>query len=180
MSSFQRIGNIIMGAVMLLFAVILLLSPEDGSMIVAVIISISLFVYGFKMLWYYLRMARHSVGGKAILYQAIIILDFGLVSTSMLTMGDFMVGIYLLGVFAFAGAIDILRSFEAKKVGVTSWKIKFYGGIVKVLAALALLLIGVIFKRSDILVYGYVVVLVYAAAMRFVNAFKKTAIVYIQ
>ena len=179
MNKFQRIKNVLFGVFMLLFALAFLLVPKESYEAVAAIIAILLIVYGFRMLWYYFTMARHMVGGKTSLYQAVIILDLALFTGSMAAMSSFAVLFYLLGVFAFTGFVGILRAFEAKKVG-ASWKTKFITGCISVVLAIVMLLLGVIFDNKDILVYGFAASLIYAGVMRIVTAFKKTAIVYIQ
>ena len=180
MNSFQRIISFFKGIGLVLFALILLEYPKDGIIIVAAIISFSLLLYGFRLLWYYTRMARHMVGGKSILFQSIIFLDVAIFSASLITESQFWVMIYLLGVYAFSGAIDILRAFEAKKNGAPSWKMKFSGGCIRVAATIALFVIGIIFRETTVLLYGYCINLGYAAVTHFINAFRRTAIVYIQ
>ncbi len=155
MSKFQRVKSFLAGVALLLLILILLAVPESGLSIVALILSLSLVFYGFRMLWYYAKMARHMVGGKTFLYQSIIVLDFALFTFSLIAL-------------------------EAKKNGAPSWKLKFISGCISVAATIALFIIGIIFREQTILVYGYCINLGYAAVMRFVNAFRRTAIVYIQ
>ena len=120
------------------------------------------------------------VGGKTSLYQAIIILDLALFTGSIASMNSFTILFYLLGVYAFSGFVDILRAFEAKRVGSHSWKVKFAFGCVSVIFALVMLILGVILDAKDILAYGFAISLIYSAAMRIINACRKSAIVYIQ
>lgn len=138
-----------------------------------------MFVYGIRLLIYYFSMARHMVGGKRTLYQAIIVLDLGLFTGSMISMSDYIVTIYLLSIFAFSGVIDILRSLEAKKNG-ASWRMKFITGCISVIMALALVVTGLVQRNTTYLVYGYCFTLVYSGIMRIVASFRKTAMVYIQ
>lgn len=138
-----------------------------------------MFVYGIRLLIYYFSMARHMVGGKSTLYQAIIVLDLGLFTGSMISMSDYIVTIYLLSIFAFSGVIDILRSLEAKKNG-ASWRMKFITGCISVIMALALVVTGLVLRNTTYLVYGYCFTLVYSGIMRIVASFRKTAMVYIQ
>ena len=180
MSKFQRVKSFRAGVALLLLILILLAVPESGLSIVALILSLSLIFYGFRMLWYYAKMARHMVGGKTFLYQSIIVLDFALFTFSLIRISTVWIMIYLMGIFAFSGAIDILRALEAKKNSAPSWRLKFISGCISVAATIALFIIGIIFREQTILVYGYCINLGYAAVMRFVNAFRRTAIVYIQ
>ena len=179
MSKIQRIKGILVGIIMLFYALVFLIVPEEGFDAVASIIALMLLVYGFRMLWYYFTMARHMVGGKSSLYQAVIILDLGLFTGTMASMNSFTILIYLLGVFAFTGFIDILKAFEAKGIG-AAWKSKFISGLISVLFALLILVLGVILGNKDLLVYGFAGALTYSGVTRIVNVFKRTAIVYIQ
>lgn len=178
MSKFRRVRSVLFGAFLLLCAFVFVLIPEDSYYIVAAILCISLLVYGFRMLLFYFRMARHMVGGKAILYQAVIILDAGLFTSSVITMSSFIILFYLMAIFVFSGAIDILRSMEMRRVG-GSWRFKFISGIVNVLFALTMLIVGVFIGDLHILIYGYCISLAYTAVIRIVTAFRKTAVVYI-
>ena len=87
---------------------------------------------------------------------------------------------YLLGVFAFTGFVDILRAFEAKKIGAPNWKWKLLTGLVIVALTVLLVIFGAIRGETEVLVYGYCISLVISGAMRIVSAFRKTAMVYIQ
>lgn len=180
MSSFQRIKSIALGILMILFALVMFLIPEEGYDTVTVLISLSLMLYGVKLLYFYFSMARHMIGGKIMLYQAIIVLDLSLFTMSMASMSSFTIIIYLLGIFGFAGAIDILRAFEAKSNGYKHWKLKFLTGCICVVFVIIMAVLGLIFKNTAILVYGYCISLLYSGVVRIVTALRKTAMVYIQ
>lgn len=180
MRYFKRISNIFIGAILMIFALSLIFFPKNSMNIIASVLNIAVYIYGFRLLWYYSRMARHMVGGKAILYMAIIVLDAGLFMTSSIVIGDYVVAAYLLILFAFSGFINILRAIEAKNNGSPRWKFKFITGVLNVLFAISLLVFGLILHDSDYLAVGFGISLVYSAAIRIVTAFRKTAIVYIQ
>ena len=180
MSKFRRIRDIIIGVFMLLLALIMIILPEDSFGIIILILTVSMFVYGFRLLWFYFTMSRHMVGGKSTLYRAIIVLDLALFLVSAVALSRIIVLIYLIFIFIFTGIIDILRSFEAKSNGAVNWRFKMIAGIIAVLFAIALIVVGLFFQREDILVYGYSITLIYSAVTRIVTAFKKTAVVYIQ
>ena len=180
MNKFQRIKDILIGVLIALYGVAILIVPNEGYTAAAAVIAFLLLIYGFRLLWYYFTMARHMVGGKTILFQSVIVLDLALFTGSMASMNSFTILFYLLGIFAFSGFIDILRAFETKRVGASSWKMKLIVGCISVLFALLILISGVIFDNRDILVYGFGISLIYAGAMRIVTACRKTAIVYIQ
>ncbi len=180
MTKFKRIRDFIAGVLMFLFALIIIIVPEVSLGIIVFILTVSMFAYGFRLLWFYFTMSRHMVGGKSTLYRAIIVLDLALFLVSAASMSRIIVLVYLIFIFVFTGVIDILRSFEAKSNGASNWRFKMITGVIIVMFAIALIVIGLFFGREDILVYGYAVSLIYSAVTRIVNAFKKTAIVYIQ
>lgn len=180
MSRFQRVKSLIFGVFLILFAVALFTSPTEGYPVIAAVVSALVFIYGFRLLIYYFRMARHMVGGKSTLCQAIIILDLALFTTSMVSMGGVIIIIYLLGIYAFTGVVDILRAFEARNLKASNWKLKLATGLISVLFAVSLVVVGVVNGNLQIIVYGYCAVLLYSAIVKIVTAFKRTAIVYIQ
>lgn len=180
MSYFQRILSALRGVLTILLAVILFFAPKESYELIAIILSFSLMIYGFKMLWYYFSMARHMVGGKNHLYQAVIVLDVALVTLSIATMSEVVIIAYLLFIFAFTGFIDVMRAMESKKLGASKWRFKMTVGILHILFAIILLIVGIILHQLDIMVYGYCISLVFSGATRIANAFRRTAIVYIQ
>ena len=165
---------------MLLLALIMIIIPEISLGIIVIILTVSMFAYGFRLLWFYFTMSRHMVGGKAVLYRAIIVLDLALFLVSAVALSRIIVLIYLIFIFIFTGIIDILRSFEAKSNGASNWHFKMITGVIAVLLAIGLTIAGLFFQREDILVYGYSITLIYSAVTRIITAFKKTAVVYIQ
>ena len=180
MNKFQRIKSILFSLFLILLAVLLAVVPETSIQFIGLIISLMLLAYGVRQMWYYFSLARHMVGGKAILYQGIIVLDIALFSFSVTTISPAAVAVYLLSIFAFTGAVDILRALEAKKLAATAWKMKFITGIIHILAAVGILVSGVFFRSVSLLVYGYCVTLVYYAIVRIIRALRRTAIIYIQ
>ena len=179
MSHIKRIQNVVLGILTLLLAAVMLLAPKESLPLIAAILSLSLFAYGFKTMWFYFRMARHMVGSKKILYRAIITLDLSLFLLSMVRADSFIIMVYLLFVFVFKGFVDVLRAFEAKKNGSRQWRPKLIAGIIIVLFAIAMLVVGIILGKTEILVYGYCVSLVNSAVIRIISAFKRTAVVYV-
>lgn len=179
MSKFQRVKSFFRGTATLLLALILFLFAEDGCVFISAILSLSLLAYGVRLIWYYFTMARHMVGGKSTLYQAVILLDLGLFTATVGSLDNFIVLIYLLMIYVFSGFVDIMRALEAKRVGAVSWKLRLIGGIAGVVFSVLLVVIGII-AGNGILVYGYGISLLYSGVLRIIAAFRKTAIVYIQ
>ncbi len=173
MSSGQRIKNILIGIAIILGALILIAFPEET----ASILSLSLFIYGIKTLIYYATMARHMVGGRIMLYLAVVVLDLGMFTMMLTNIPKIYIVLYLVVVYAFAGAVGILRALEAKRYQAPMWKLSLISGIINVVIAI----LCIIFMRStNMIVYLYCVGLIYSAIVRIVTAFRKTAIVYIQ
>ena len=177
MSGGQRIKNVLIGILTILGAVILIVFPEEGILITASILSISLFVYGIKTLIYYITMTRHMVGGRIMLYLAVVVLDLGMFTMMLTNIPKMYIALYLVVVYAFSGAIDIMRALEAKKYQAPSWRFSLISGIISVvIAILCIVFIG----STNMIVYLYSAGLIYSAIVRIITAFRKTAIVYIQ
>ena len=177
MSGGQRINNVLIGILIILGAVILIAFPEEGIIITASILSLSLFVYGIKTLIYYITMTRHMVAGRIMLYLAVVVLDLGMFTMMLTNIPKMYIALYLVVVYAFSGAIDILRALEAKKYQAPSWRFSLISGIINVvIAILCIVFIG----STNMIVYLYSAGLIYSAIVRIITAFRKTAIVYIQ
>ena len=99
MSKFKRIRDVILGVFMILLALLMILLPENSLGIVVLILTVSMFAYGFRLLWFYFTMSRHMVGGKATLYRAIIVLDLALFLVSAAALSRIIVLIYLIFIF---------------------------------------------------------------------------------
>ena len=134
MSLLKRLRELIIALVTVVFGIVLIFDGENGQLIVVSIICLFFFFEGIRLLIYYLRMARHMVGGKRVLISSIITLDLGLLTLQMVSISNTTILLYLLSIFAFTGVIDILRALEAKKYG-SSWKLNLSHGIVNVLIA---------------------------------------------
>lgn len=180
MSYFQRIKSFVRGFFTLLLALVLFIFPEKGIYIVAAILTLMLFVYGFRQMVFYFSMARHMVGGKSTLYRGIIALDIALFLSSSVAFSDYIVMFYLIFFYGFSGFIDVLRAFEAKNNGASLLSSKLITGVLSVLFAIALFVTGIIIGDKEVVVFGYCLMLVYSAVVRIVTTFRKTAIVYIQ
>ncbi len=177
MSAGQRIRECLIGVFMLVLCVLMVFDPESGFAIVVGVLSISLVIVGLRKLFYYFTMARHMVGGKAALYTGIIVLDIGMFAGALNDMPKLYVVLYLLGVHAFAGTIDVLRSMEAKRMSAPSWRTSMASGAINI----AISIVCLAFLRSPrMIVYIYAAGLAWSALVRIAGACRKTAIVYIQ
>ena len=180
MSRFQRVRSFILGILYLVISLLLLLLPKGSYGVITLIISFMLLFYSIRQLIYYVRMARHMVGGKIILCEAIIILDLGLFIYSLYDDKSLTILIFLLIIYAFSGFVDILRAFEAKKNDSPVWKKKIVIGFLEMGLAITMIVLGLVFRNTDFLVYGFAISLASSGILRIYDAFRKTAIVYIQ
>ena len=114
-----------------------------------------------------------------IFFIGIILFDFGVFTMTLNDEPLAIVVIYLIAFYAFAGLVDILRAFEAKKQG-SPWKTKLLLGIIEVAVAGLALFFGLVLRSPDdvVLVYGCGVIV--SGIMRIANSFRRTAVVYIQ
>jgi hypothetical protein len=180
MTDMQRVKKVLLALLMILCSVIMVVYPEDGFYIVAVIVSVSLIAYGLRTLLYYFTMARHMVGGKAILYIGIIVFDLGIFVFTTVDDPKLFIVIYLLGVHGFSGVMGVLRSFEAKQYASPAWRWLFIDGAANLAVAILAVIAGLFLHSTADLSYLYAASMFYSACAQIVAAFRKTAIVYIQ
>ena len=177
MSKSQRVINILLAILMIASAVLMIVEPEIGYLIIIAILSLTLFIMGIRYIVYYFSMARHMVGGRMILFIGVIALDMGLFSGTLISVSKIYVVLYLAVTNAFAGTVDVLRAMEARRYQSESWKRSISFGMIYI----ALAILCLIFLRSTrIIVILYCIGMFYSAAMRIFNAFRRTAIIYIQ
>ena len=180
MTKIQRVQKILSGLLMLACSILLIAEPELGLYVVALILGVSMLLSGLRSLFFYFTMARHMVGGKATLYQGIIILDLAVFTLSMVDDPHFFIMLYLLVIHAFSGVMEILHALEAKRYGASAWRRSLAAGVVNLLVAVGAVVAVVFLHSTADLVFLYAACLFYSACVQFVSAFQKTAIVYIQ
>ena len=106
-------------------------------------------------------------------------LDIGLFIGSIADNSLYIVILYIAGVHALSGLIDVLRSREAKSVG-ASWRFTAAFGTTDILLAVAVVVSGFFMHELWVAVYVYAAGLIYSALLRVASVFKRSAIVYIQ
>jgi uncharacterized membrane protein HdeD (DUF308 family) len=176
----QRVKKVLLALMMILCSAYLVIDPETGFFVVALIVSVSLVLYGMRTLLYYLSMARHMVGGKSILFIGIIVTDLGVFILTTVDDPKLFIVVYLLAVHAFSGAMGVLRALEAKRYAAPSWKWSLLGGIANLTVAVLAVIAELFLRSTAILSFLYAATLFYSACVQLVSAFRKTAIVYIQ
>ena len=178
MTVYQRIKKILFSLCMLAAALFFILNPSDDSyQIVVGILSIGLAIAGIKDIVFYFTMARHMVGGKMILIQGVIIFDFAMITGSLADVPKIYILMYLIGIHAFSGVVEILRAMEARRTVDGPWKIKFSHGIVNIILAIACL---IFIRQSNTALIIYSLGLMYSAVVRLFDAFGRTAFVVLE
>ena len=157
MNSLQKFGSVASGVLMLITGLILVFMPDDGTFYVALILAITLFLIGMRLLIYYFTMARRMVGGRSVLLLGIFLLDFCAFTVTILDEPRVIVILYL--------------------VGWHNWKFKAANGVVNILVVIGCICFV---KNPAMLTLIYSVGLCYSAITRIISAFKPTQIVYIQ
>lgn len=176
MTKMQRIKEVLVGLLMVLVGVAFCIAPSISYSFITALLCLGLTFRGISLLIFYFRMARFMVDGRSLLYQAVIMIDLGLFSGSLTQVPLVYVMMYLVAIYMFTGAIDILRANEARKYG-SAWKMKFVSGAIDILIAIVCL---VFIKVTSVAVMIYAIGLAYNGIMRIVQAFRKTSMVYIQ
>ena len=176
MTKIRRIVSIFRALLTIVLALLIMAMPDEGIKIVAVILSLSLTIAGIRKLIYYFSMARHMVGGRYSLYVGLLYLDLGSFTSIIIDSSRYYIILYLVGIHAFEAAVSIMRGRDAKKNGYPGWKSRIFGGIVNLIIAL---LCVVLIRENEAIVFLYAAGLIYSAALRIRDAFRKTAIAYI-
>lgn len=178
MTSFQRIRKFLAGLGMLLGSFILIVDPEQGYYLVAILLSISLLLYGVRLLVYYFSMARHMVGGKSILYTAIVLTDLGLYTMTTITIPKIYLICHLLLSYGFSGIVDMMKAVEDKRLQSGSWRMSFVTGLGNLVIAVVAFTC-MVSHSTQLMMDIYCAGLAYAGIMKMVDSFRKTAVVYI-
>ena len=178
MTPFQRVRSILLGLVMLGFALLFILDhDEDSYRFIVFILAAAMTIKGLKDIFFYCTMGRHMVGGKIILFQGVIIFDLALFTATLSDVPKIYVLLYLIAIHAFSGAVEILRAMEARRTVDGPWKVKFSHGIVNILLALSCL---IFIKQTNTALIIYSAGLAYSAVIRIISALRKTAFVVIR
>ncbi len=174
----QRIRSVLFGIFMIVCVIIFMIAGTDSYEMIIWIYGVMLLCNGISRIHYYFSLARYMVDGKIMLYIGVILVDFGMFTFSLTNIPVIYVVIYLMGIHAFTGIVDILRALETKKYGGGSWKLNFSYGLANIImAALCVMLIR---TMPMIVIVVYCLGLTYSAIVKIISGFQRTAIVYIQ
>ena len=178
MSGFQRIKAVLFGVAMLAVAILFIFFPSDEAyMIIVAILSLGMAIAGIKDIIFYFTMARHMIGGKMILIQGVIILDFALITASLSNVPKIYILLYLIGIHAFSGVVEVLRAMESKRTVEGPWKMKFTHGLVNFALAVACL---IFLRKTNTALMIYSLGLIYSAIVRIFSAFRRTSFILIE
>ena len=175
MTKIQRIKSVLFALLMILAALLIFLMTEDGYKLITLMIWVSLTLSALRQLVYYFSMARHMVGGRLVLYKAIIFLDLALFTRAVIRIPRAYVLIYLSVLFGFAGLVDVLHALESRRVG-GSWRFNLSHGILNIILA-GICLVFIRTGRLVEVIYG--ISLISSAILRIISATRRTAVVYI-
>jgi len=172
----RRIGYVLTGLIMVIFGTAMAIMPSEVYGVIILSLGLTLMLSGIRSLVYYFTMAKHMVGGLAVLYRGVIVFDIGLFTLSLVDVPLIFIMLYLARLHGFSGFIDIMRAIESKKMN-ASWKLNISHGIINVLIALLCL---VFLKTVWVATLCYSLGLIYSGIIRIIQAFRRTTVVYIQ
>ena len=180
MSKVQRFNSFLGGVVSLIFGIILFAFPDDGLKMIASVICLSLIIMGLNKLIFYVSMARHMVGGRNSLIIGLILTDLGIYAFMMQDFPPAYIIFYLLIIYGFSGIVDIMGALDAMRSESKSWRIKLITGLVNLAMAVTAVVFG--FLKGDLttVTYIYAAGICYSGVMKMFNAFRRTAVAYIQ
>lgn len=176
MSKLRRIMTFLGGLITLLTGVIIIVFPDLGYYLILAILTFSLLISGLGKIIYYFRMAIFMVGGKRILYEGVILFDIGFLGLTLNDVPIIYIIIYLMIIHVISGIIDILQSFESKKLGSRHWRLKTALGIMNILIAIACIAL-IRIPNTAVIIYG--LGLIITAFIRIANSVRRTAFVYV-
>lgn len=163
---------------MVVVALIFIVAPSDEAYVfVIAVLSTGLLIKGLRDIIFYFTMARHMVGGKMILIQGVIVLDFALLTGSMSDVPKIYILLYLVVLHAFSGVVEVLRAMEARRMVSGPWKMKFTHGVVDFLLALSCF---IYIRQTHTALIIYSIGLLYSAVMRIANALRRTTFILIR
>ena len=180
MSKLQRFNSFIGGLLSVLFGFALYMAPFMGVDMISAVMTAALLLLGIRKLYFYFSMSRHMVGGKNSLFSGIILTDLGVCALMMKSFPPVYIMIYLLLIHSFYGATDIMVALRARRLKSKSWRIKLFTGLGNLTLGVLAIIFG--FTGEDIfrVIYIYALGVVYTGIMRMANAFRRTAVPYIQ
>ena len=180
MTKIQRVKSFLGGLVTVLFGGILYWVPFMGVDLISLVVTVSLLVLGLKNLLFYAAMSRHMVGGKYSLFAGIILTELGICVYMMKSFSPVYVMFYLLAIHSFYGIVDIMVALRARKLRSKSWRIKLLTGLGNLSLGILAIYFGFTGEDVFMVIYIYALGIAYTGIMRMANAFRRTAVPYIE
>ena len=177
MTKWQKIKAVLGALISILFIPVLLYDIDLGCTLIAAVLGFSAAFAGIRMIIYFFSMARHMVGGRLILYQGAVMLDFGAFTLCLATVPSQYIMVYLIIGYLFYGVIEIMNALDIKKKNLGSWRFKLATGIGSIVFGIVCLTqIG----SADAVVYLYCFGVVCSAISCIISAFRPSAVVYVE
>ena len=177
MNRFTRIWNILTSLFTIIVSIIMLAIPDLGYVFATLILGCVLLLNGMKQLIYFFSMGIHMIGGKLILYRALITLDIGIFTITIHGTGQRYIMFYFILYYMFVGFISIFRALEARKLEAGFWKFNFVNGIYDMVIALICFINS---NSESVMLNIFCFGLIVSAITRIGIALRKSAIIYIQ
>lgn len=176
MNKLTRFRHLIAGLFIMTISILMLIFPDFGHVIALLILGLYQLIKGFQQLIYFFSMGIHMVGGKFILYRALITIDLGVFTLSIHGIGQRYIMMYFIFYFIFIGIISIFRALEARKLESGAFRVKLVSGGIKIAVAIVCLFNN---NSEDVMLSILCFGLFYIAITYIYTAFRKSAIIYI-
>ena len=180
MTKIQRFNSFVGGMLTVLFGIILYEAPFLGTDLISLVMTVTLLLMGIKNLYFYATMSRHMVEGLYSLFYGIILIDLGIFACMIQSVSPVYVILYLLVIHSIYGMTDIMVALQARKMKSKSWRIKLLTGIGNMSLGVLALFFGLTGDDIFRVIYIYALGIIYTGIMRMANAFRRTAVPYIQ
>lgn len=177
MSKFKRIWNVFTGLFIILVSVMMLAIPDLGYVLALIILGLVLLISGIKQLIYFFSMGIHMVGGKIILYRALLIIDMGIFTLTINGIGQRYIMLYFVMYYFLAGVVSAFRVLESRRLESGTWKMNLVSGIYDFMIVLLCLINN---NSESMMLKVLCMALIVSALTRISRSFRKSAIVYIQ
>ena len=176
MTKLDHIKSFLQGILTILAAVGIMYYPEHGLDVMILLLGCSLTLGGINTLIYYVSMARHMVEGRLLLYKGLISLDLGIYMLALSDSSRVYIMTYLIAMHLFGGILSAARAMEGRKLG-GRWRMRLLNGISHFAIVIACILLR---NDPEGLVLVYSVGLFWSGCLKVFDAFRRSAIVYIQ
>ena len=180
MSKLQRFNSFIGGLFTVFFGFALYWAPFMGVDMISAVMTAALLLMGIRSLYFYFTMSRHMVGGKYSLFAGIILTELGICVYMMKSISPVYVMFYLLAIHSFYGIVDIMVALRARKLRSKSWRIKLLTGLGNLSLGILAIYFGFTGEDVFMVIYIYALGIAYTGIMRMANAFRRTAVPYIE